>query len=357
MSGAGSEMEAMRDLASVLWKRFFQDRVREELNHEVNAFRAEVVSNNGDGTLTVMRPFETNPQTFRVTAPASYVRAGDQVLILGIGEKRKALSNAFVFCMADLGAFAYESTALAAFPKDTASGNPANFPDGADMVPVIGLRAAFRGEQSGSGTPSVDNLRPILGNTGLDIYRSGADTSVYDTVSVSWESKAGTVYGGTLDVTAGVLTADRVLATLTDEMSWSTYSPSGTQRGFLLSAADAGITDALAGVSSVTAPYIQCSLLPVGTTTWAHGYCGMQNKNIWFGFQSADFNGVNAFESYLEQHPIQMVLPITTPVTYQLGHTPVLTLPGENNIWIDDGTVEVTYRADPTLYIQKKLGA
>ncbi len=102
MTGTGGEMEAMRDLASLLWNRFLRDRVLEELTHELSGFRAEVVENHGDGTLTVKRPFETETLRLRAAGSLSGVIAGDQVLVVGIGEKSKALSNAFVLCKTDL---------------------------------------------------------------------------------------------------------------------------------------------------------------------------------------------------------------------------------------------------------------
>lgn len=97
-----SEAEAMQELAGLLWSRYLRERVREELNHELNGYKAEVVTNNGDGTLTVKRPFETGTQTLKAAASLSGAVAGDQVLIIGMGDKSKALSNAFILCKTDL---------------------------------------------------------------------------------------------------------------------------------------------------------------------------------------------------------------------------------------------------------------
>lgn len=224
----------------------------------------------------------------------------------------------------------------------TESGSVVSFETNVN-APLRDLKVSIEPVQSGSGDPSPDNLRPISGRTGLTLYHSGADTSDYDELAVSWQSQAGTIYGGVLDVTTGLLTVDRVLATLDGSMSWTVYSSSGTQRGFLLTAANAGIEDAMAGTTSVTAPYIKCSLLPAGTSTWTHGTCGMQNKNIWFGFQSSDFNGVASFKAYLNEHPVQMIVPVGTPATYQLTPKQVRTIKGTNNIWSNAGNVTVTY--------------
>ena len=91
-----SEAEAMQELASLMWNRFFREKVREELNHELNGYKAEVTTNNGDGTLTVQRPFETGTLTLKASSLASKAVAGDQVLIVGMGDKSTALSNAFI---------------------------------------------------------------------------------------------------------------------------------------------------------------------------------------------------------------------------------------------------------------------
>lgn len=96
------EAEAMQELASMLWSRFLKERVREELNHELNAYKAEVVTNNGDGTLTVRRPFESVTPTLKAAPSLAYAQPGDMVMVAGIGDKSKALSNAFVWAKADL---------------------------------------------------------------------------------------------------------------------------------------------------------------------------------------------------------------------------------------------------------------
>lgn len=97
-----SEAEAMQELASMLWSRFLREKVREELTHELNGYKAQVVTNNGDGTLTVQRPFETTNLTLKAAASLSGAVAGDQVLVIGMGDKATALSNAFILCKTDL---------------------------------------------------------------------------------------------------------------------------------------------------------------------------------------------------------------------------------------------------------------
>lgn len=53
----------------------------------------------------------------------------------------------------------------ALLPTDTASGSIASFPDGTDLFPALSVKAQIEPIQSGSGTPSPDNVRPISGHT------------------------------------------------------------------------------------------------------------------------------------------------------------------------------------------------
>lgn len=89
----------MHSFASALWERFIKRRVQELKRQDMTGYRAAVVTNNGDGTLTVQRPFETTTMTLPCVGSLKNVAAaGDQVLVCAIG----GLSNAFVLCKADL---------------------------------------------------------------------------------------------------------------------------------------------------------------------------------------------------------------------------------------------------------------
>ena len=95
-----SEAEAMHELAKQLWERYFKQRVSDDLlNHSLDGYKATVITNNGDGTLTVQRPFDTVSMTLRCPpALGQTAQAGDQVLVVSLGD----MSNAFILCTTDL---------------------------------------------------------------------------------------------------------------------------------------------------------------------------------------------------------------------------------------------------------------
>lgn len=100
---AVSEAEAMHELAKQLWERYFKQRVSDDLlNHSLDGYKATVITNNGDGTLTVRRPFDTVSMTLRCPpALAKKAEAGDQVLVVSLGD----MSNSFILCATDMEGF------------------------------------------------------------------------------------------------------------------------------------------------------------------------------------------------------------------------------------------------------------
>lgn len=97
-----SDVESMSELTSLMWSRYLKEQVRGELNHEMNAYKAEVVTNHGDGTITVQRPFEAVTLRLKASPSLKFAQAGDMVIVVGVGDKSKALSNAFILCKADV---------------------------------------------------------------------------------------------------------------------------------------------------------------------------------------------------------------------------------------------------------------
>ena len=98
-----SETEAMAELVSLMWERYIAPRAKKELlGHALDGYKAQVTANNGDGTLTVIRPFDSVSVTLRCPPwLAETAVSGDQVLVVALG----SMSNAFVLCRADMSGF------------------------------------------------------------------------------------------------------------------------------------------------------------------------------------------------------------------------------------------------------------
>lgn len=137
-----------------------------------------------------------------------------------------------------------------------------------------------------------ENICPITGWTGATISQSGEDTSNPTTRNISWQSEAGIVYGGTLDVISGVLTVtDQNIASYNGEN------------------------------------------LP---STW------ISDRDVYSVGETPTIGA-------------QVVYKLATPATYQLPPQEIKTVLGINNIWSNTGDVTVNYKADTKLYIDNKF--
>ena len=187
-----------------------------------------------------------------------------------------------------------------------------------------------------SGTTSdfepYENICPISGWDAVNVYVSPTtDAEDGTTTTISLGS---TIYGGTLDVTNGVLTVDKGYVDL-GTLNWQTNGDGDGIREFAVV-----ISDKANGITNM-----MCSALEVKNASGTSGYkCirGRANSGnvsvVWDIVSVADFK--TAVSGY------QLVYDLATSQTVTLTPTQVQTVLGENNLWADSGSVSVVYRAD-----------
>lgn len=129
------------------------------------------------------------------------------------------------------------------------------------------------------------NVCPITGWTGANVHVSSAQGREGTVYSVEWQTEAGTVYGGTVDVTTGVLTVTH------------------------------------ANIAS---------------------YDGETLSGVWISSMDVYAEGSTPTTG------AQVVYELAEPQTYELTPSEVQTLVGENFIWADTGDVTVTYKGTPS---------
>lgn len=168
---------------------------------------------------------------------------------------------------------------------------------------------------------------------------------------ISWQTEAGTIYGGTLDVVSGVLTVTHFGIRLTStNHSWSSAgnASTGMLRYYctLNPAADASTQEVMCS----HARNVSGNASPWGTCFLYNGIFAMKNGDVGAGFSTlADFR------TWLDENNLQVCYKLATPQTYQLTPTEVRTILGGNNIYTDAGDVSVEYIADTKMYIDNKI--
>lgn len=160
--------------------------------------------------------------------------------------------------------------------------------------------------------------------------------------NINWQSTAGTVYGGTLNVRTGVLTVDAIKITLDSTSSWSQLT------GYITSEIIDGmaVTDKYAGM---------CNWLHVLNSIGKGILIGSNTRRLYVGnemLSDLSLADVDAWITYLGNHPLEVTVPLATPITYQLTPTEIRSLLGLNNVFADCGAVtELKYTRDLNLCI------
>lgn len=243
----------------------------------------------------------------------------------------------------------------------SASGAVASFDDGAGGMPLKSLAVTVLPAQAGEGTPSPDNIRPISGWTGCVLSHSGADTSDPDTLTVTFPAAAGTVYGGTLDLTTGRLSVDRIgrtFAGASDE-SWSEYGEGANRYFRFFDYRGVPHTSLARGCSH----FANVSIASGNTNVGYYVTTGTGTPHTRLQFRPAniatDFPTVSSWRAWLAEQnadgtPLTCWWRTAAPVAvYSLDPATLRALPGSNRIWADCGDVETEYPADTQIYVDR----
>ena len=190
-------------------------------------------------------------------------------------------------------------------------------------------------------TSTDDEVKIVYGSSGTGVI----------TVSKVRLEVANFVYGGTLDVVTGELTVDKTIVDL-GTLTW-TYD-SAIPRFYTNGLANnirfiASNGDAVDGVSSM---YKVVSFNNLYVTDKQNGTMAVSTTKA-VSVINTDYTDATSFKTAMSGQ--MFVYPLATPQTYQLTPQQVNSLLGVNNIWSDVGDVEVEYRADTKLYIDKKV--
>lgn len=151
----------------------------------------------------------------------------------------------------------------------------------------------------------------------------------------------GTRYGGTLDVTTGVLTVTHGFATLNGSESWLVNS--ATSGLYYIT-----VTNMLGSGRLYSDSYVQTNVPGASMTV---GQMKGVTPNI-VNFKTS-YATVAAWKTALASDSVQLLYELNTPFTVQLTSNDITTALGQNNIWNDCGDTTVEYRADTKLYIEK----
>lgn len=200
-------------------------------------------------------------------------------------------------------------------------------------------------------------------NVQLELGSTATDYEAYfgNTYTISLD---GTRYGGTLDVTTGKLTVDRVIDTFTKSYGWYSFSVGTGNASAVCQLTENQNCYYNDGISKKNGAI--CSTGKEETNYWTGARPNEvpNNGDMSFAYSSTgqlrfhrtDVATITDLASFKANFPdTQIVYYLAEPFEISLTPTQIEQLFGNNNVWCNTGNTTVTYYANTKLYIDKKI--
>lgn len=175
-------------------------------------------------------------------------------------------------------------------------------------------------------------------NDQIELGSTATDYEPYqgETYPITFPSEAGTVYGGTLDVTNGVLTVDRAMVVIDG------VNNTVRRNGMTSKTSNAWFFGAV-GKAYGRSNFISDRFTAPRTMNGRDNSIGIEF------FLPVDVPNTSiALNQWFADNPTQLVYELATPITYQLTPQEITMLCKENNIFADTGQTAISYYDNQT---------
>ena len=222
------------------------------------------------------------------------------------------------------------------FYLKASTGNVINFKSPPNL-PLSSLTFAAPIVQSGTGTPTPENVRDFTIWEGFDIYQSQTQ-NVQDAIAshISFPSIAGEVCECECNPITGAITTTHKLLTFDGSENWRD-SPA-YEHWFFCNFVRSEEPDIYVNNNSsdfaFSNQYVQEMNKDVAKLGDNHFCVGLTSSGyLRFVIRDYDVASVEEFKAKLSEHPLQILCRLNAPVTYTIQPLNLRTLHGENYIW------------------------
>lgn len=217
----------------------------------------------------------------------------------------------------------------------------------------LGVKAKWEPAQEGSGTPSLENIRPIKGRDSVTITRQEDNQVITLTLPE-------TVYGGEVDAVSGEGRETWKYVILNGTESWYTWGINANNP-----AVTGFFTYDIADYDSINAKGICSHLAPSSAGVWGGANVGLgfatsgDTRYLMYCMPTSSLPDISAgheaaaLKAYLAAQnaagtPVQIAYKRAEPVPFTAtGAQPIPALAGANTVLTDADSATVTGRADP----------
>ena len=169
------------------------------------------------------------------------------------------------------------------------------------------------------------------------------------TYPITWTDEAGTIYGGTLDVTTGTLTKTHGFIEFdgSNDEDWGVIS--GNNRAYIavsdidVSTPDSGIADIYANM------YEKGAYSGNGNRITAR--YNIAQINI---FDTVNVTSISDWRTFLSNNHLTVCYELATPVVYSLTPEQIMLIAGTNNVNCDTGNTTVMYKDSIQHYVDNQ---
>lgn len=204
---------------------------------------------------------------------------------------------------------------------------------------LVDLEVDIEATQSGTGDPSPDNVRPIIGVTDKSILVNGNNVTI---------SLGTTVYNGILDVVSGVLSITSELKRI--DTATAIYTTSGRGNGIR-------VNNFLSYVGRYKSGLCNMASIATDTISSVIGSIalGIDNRNLyWFGILDIlGFTTLTDMQTWLNNNNVYVLYELESPLEVTLTPSQISTIIGDNTI-VTDGDIKATYEESIKHYLDKQ---
>lgn len=213
----------------------------------------------------------------------------------------------------------------------TISGSIVHITDGAE-ADARALVVEIDPVQSGSGTPSPSNVRPITGWDDVSVYVSPTNDIADATTTTT--TLPSTTYGGTIDLVSGVLTVDREIVDL-GSLTWTAYGATSSYDRYITAGIDSTAKEGTVGICS----HFQ------GSRAYSAGniVIGSGSSKLSVFTEKGQYASASAFKTAM--NGATYVYELATPTTAQLTGQQIELL-RDCYVWADAGDITLTYETE-----------
>ena len=243
------------------------------------------------------------------------------------------------------------------YPRFDGDDGTRKYPNDGQVFTITKAQNYYMRQVVSEGATVDINVEPIIALEQNTVF----EPSKMEITEIPFGTDAGTVYGGELDLSTGVLTINRASATYDASSDESWIVNTSSHHVFIKSKVDNPEPMSMETANFALHPHISSS-----TNVTKYNFNEMRAHYPCISFNatgravlaiSNDITEVEDAKAWLAQNNIQVVYYLAEPITVQLTPQRIKSLLGVNHVYTDCGDVTVEFPADPNLYIDKRLAA